>query len=168
MNAPEDKEGTISRFCAGPRTLEAAVAELKPEDLDAVPPGGGWTIRHIVHHLADGDEIWALAIKMAVGRDNTDFSLAWYGALPQLEWADRWAYGSRSIDVSLSLLKASREHILQLLEHVPEAWNRGVLLHTADGRNERVPVGFIVGMQADHVFHHLGRIQELRGHRGGS
>jgi uncharacterized damage-inducible protein DinB len=161
MNAPEDRAGAISRFHAGPSSLEAAVAGLKDTVLDAAPPGGGWTIRQIVHHVADGDDIWKLGIKMAIGQDDAEFALGWYGEMPQQVWADRWSYRSRSIDVSLSLLKASREHILQLLDSVPEAWHRAVLLRKKDGQIERVPIGFVIEMQGDHLFHHLQRIREI-------
>jgi hypothetical protein len=161
MDVPVDRAGTLSRFHAGLTALEEEVSGLSDDALDAAPPGGGWTVRHIVHHLADGDDIWKLAIKMAIGQDDAEFALGWYQALSQREWADRWAYGSRPIDSSLSLLKASREHVLQLLNSTPEAWSRAVLLRTPDGHIERVPVGFIVDMQAEHVFHHLRRIQTI-------
>lgn len=161
MDAPVDRAGTLSRFHAGIAALEETVSGLSEEALDAEPSGGGWSVRQTVHHLADGDDIWKLAIKMAVGKDGTEFALGWYQVLTQKEWADRWAYSSRPIGASLSLLKASREHVLQLLDRTPEAWNRAVLFRKPDGQIERVPVGFIVEMQAEHVFHHLRRIQEI-------
>lgn len=76
--------------------------------LDAVPSGGGWTIRQIVHHVVDDDDIWELCIKMAVGNEAGEFTLAWYWSLPQQKWGDRWAYGRRSIGASLSLLSSAR------------------------------------------------------------
>lgn len=44
LHAPEDRDDIISRY------------------LDAMPSGGGWTIRQIVHHIVDGDDIWKLCI----------------------------------------------------------------------------------------------------------
>jgi uncharacterized damage-inducible protein DinB len=161
MDAPRDRAGTLSRFQAGLAALEAVVSELSDDALDAVPSGGGWSVRQIVHHLADGDDIWKLAIKMAIGNDGAEFALGWYRTLTQREWADRWAYNSRPIGASLSLLKANRDNVLQILEHTPDAWNRAVSLRKSDGEVERVPVGFIVEMQAEHVFHHLRRIEEI-------
>lgn len=161
MDAPEDQAGAISRFREGPFLLETVVKGLHDDVLDFKPSRGGWTIRQIVHHVADGDDIWKLGIKMAMGSENAEFSLEWYGGMPQEIWGDRWAYGSRPIEVSLSLLKASREHVLQLLDSVPDVWNRAVLVRTRDGQIERVPVGFVIQMQADHVVHHLLRIREI-------
>lgn len=168
MIAPEDQEGAISRYREGPSLLEDTVKGLKDDVLDAVPSGGGWTIRQIVHHVVDGDDIWKLGIKMAIGSDHAEFPLGWYQGMSQETWAVRWAYGSRSIDASLSLLKAIREHIVQLLESVPEAWNRAVLLHKRDGQIERVPVGFVIQMQGDHLVQHVQRICDILREQGGA
>jgi uncharacterized damage-inducible protein DinB len=168
MDAPEDQAGAISRFREGPFLFEAVVKGLKDDVLDFIPSRGGWTIRQIVHHVVDGDDIWKLGIKMAMGSENAEFSLGWYGGMSQETWGDRWAYGSRPIEASLSLLKASREHILQLLDSGTDVWNRAVLLRTRDGQIERVPVGFVIQMQADHVFHHLRRIRDILQEFGGT
>jgi uncharacterized damage-inducible protein DinB len=168
MNAPEDRTGTISRYREGPLLLEQVVKGLPDSDLDAVPSGGGWTIRQIVHHIVDGDDIWKMCIKMALGNEEGEFALGWYWALPQKTWAERWAYSRRPIDVSLSLFKATRAHVVQLMECAPDAWNRAVVIHTSKEEVERVPVGFVVQMQSDHVFHHIERIRAILRERGGS
>ena len=167
LHAPEDRDGTISRYREGPTLLEGVASDLRDADLDAMPSGGGWTIRQIVHHVVDGDDIWKLCIKMAIGNEQSEFALGWYWAQPQELWGDRWAYNRRPVDASLSLFKATRNHILQLLENVPEAWSRSVALRTRDGELKRVPVGFVIQMQADHVVHHIDRIRAiLRDRRG--
>lgn len=168
MDAPEDRAGTLSRFREGPSLLEAVVMGLKDDVLDSVPAGGGWTIRQIVHHVVDGDDIWKLGIKMAMGTELAEFPLGWYLEVSQRTWGERWAYGSRSLDVSVALLKAIRLHILQLLENVPEAWDRAVLLRNRNGQFERIPVGFVIQMQADHLFHHVQRIRDILKERGGA
>ena len=161
MNAPDDRDREVSRFREGPNLLEQAVISLRDAELDARPPGGGWSIREIVHHIADGDDIWKMCVKMAIGNEQAEFALGWYSSLAQVTWGDRWAYRRRSIGTSLSLLKATREHVLQLLESVPEAWDRSVIVRTKQGEIERVPVGFVIEMQADHVIHHVERIRAI-------
>ena len=91
MDAPNEQLGVMSRYREGPALLADAVAGLPDAVLDAVPSGGGWTIRQIVHHIVDGDDIWKLCIKMALGNMEGEFALAWYWSLPQRTWADRWA-----------------------------------------------------------------------------
>ena len=167
MNAPQDRADTLRRYQEGPQHLEQLVLNLADADLDAKPSQGGWTIRQIVHHIVDGDDIWKMCIKMAMGNEEGEFALAWYWALPQDTWADRWAYDKRSLDISLSLLKAVRAHVVQLLASAPEVWDRSVLVRTPKGEAERISVGFVVQMQGDHVFHHIERIRALLRERGG-
>ncbi|HEY6953485.1 MAG TPA: DinB family protein, partial [Bacteroidota bacterium] len=159
MNVPEDPEREIARYREGPDLLERAVTGLRDSELDARPAGGGWSVREIVHHLADGDDIWKMGIKMAIGNERAEFDLGWYSSQPQTTWSDRWAYNRRSVGASLSLLRATREHVVQLLTSVPEAWDRSVVVRTPKGVTEQVPIGFVIRMQADHVLHHLKQIR---------
>ena len=168
MKAPEDRDSTISRYREGARLLEHVVNGVQDADLDATPAGGGWTIRQIVHHVADGDDLWKLCIKMALGNEQSEFSLQWYRVQSQEAWVDCWAYSRRLLEASLSLFKATRDHILQLLECVPDAWDRSVVFRTSDGKTERVPVGFVIQMQADHAMHHIERILEILRDQGGA
>jgi hypothetical protein len=161
MKSPANKDSIIARYIKGPTLLERALTDLKEADLDTSSSKGGWTIRQIVHHIADGDDIWKICIKQALGNNQSEFSLDWYCALPQDTWADRWAYGQRPIEASLVLLKATRDHVVQLIEHVPEGWNRAVRFREPNGEIEMVPVGFIIEMQANHVMHHLQQIKTI-------
>lgn len=162
MKAPEDKGVVLVRYKEGPALLERALADITDADLDAAPSQGGWTIRQIVHHVVDGDDIWKICLKMALGNEGAEFTLGWYWAFPQEVWAERWAYAHRSVDVSLDLLKANRHHVLQLLEHIPNAWLRTVAFRKHNGEVECVPIGAAIEIQADHLEHHVSRILAIR------
>lgn len=162
MKNPENKKEVTALFKQGPDILRNALTDLSDTELDYKPSKGGWTIRQIVHHLADGDDIWKYCIKMALGNEQAEFSLNWYQAYPQTEWAKNWNYEKRPTDVSLALLEASRDHILQILEYATGAWNKSVTFSKPDGKTEQLPVGFIIQMQAEHIVHHVKRIKEIR------
>lgn len=142
--------------------LEDALTGMSDNEPDYTPANGGWSIRQIIHHIVDGDDLWKTGIKMALGGEQAEFDLNWYTALPQVEWAKLWGYEKRPVDVSLTLFKAIRNHILQLLEYVPDGWSKSVQFRDSNGEIEIVPVGFIIQMQADHVVHHVKRILEIR------
>jgi len=78
-----------------------------------------------------------MCIKMAMGNEQSEFSLEWYSAHHRKYGEIVGAYSQRSVDASLSLFKAIRNHILQLLEYVPDAWNRSVAVRARDGKIER-------------------------------
>jgi hypothetical protein len=162
MELPENKIEILNLFKQGPSILESALTGLGNTELDYVPSNGGWSIRQIIHHIVDGDDLWKIGIKIALGNEQAEFSLNWYAAFPQTEWAKRWSYENRSIDLSLALFRANRDHILQLLEYAPDGWAKSVQFRNSNGEIEIVPVGFIIQMQADHVEHHIKRILEIR------
>jgi hypothetical protein len=162
MKPPENRNEILELFKRGPSILENALAGLSDTELDYVPSNGGWSIRQIVHHLVDGDDLWKMYIKIALGNEQAEFTLKWYLALPQTEWANRWSYDKRSIDESLTLFKAIRAHILQLLEHAPDGWTKSAQFRDSNGEIEVVPVGFVIQMHTDHVVHHVKKILEIR------
>ena len=162
LKPPENKSEVLELFKQGPGILENTLAGLSDVELDYVPSNGGWTIRQIVHHLVDGDDLWKIYIKMALGNEQAEFTLQWYLALPQTEWANRWNYEKRSIDKSLTLLRAIRDHILQLLEYVPDGWTKSAKFRDSDGEIKVMPVGFVIQMQANHVVHHVKKITAIR------
>ena len=167
MKAPDDQDSVLARFMEGPALLQRALAGVQDAELDAPPSQGGWTIRQIVHHIVDGDDLWKIGIKVALGNEQAEFSLDWYRTQPQEAWAEKWAYENRSLDVSLVLLRAIRNHIDQLLRQVPDGWHRSVGFRKPDWEIEWLPVGAIVEMQANHIEHHVKQIRAIRSENGG-
>ena len=168
MKAPDDQESILARFMRGPALLEHALTGIRDSELDAPPSQGGWTIRQIVHHVVDGDDLWKTCIKAALGNAPTEFSFDWYWTQPQDVWAQNWGYESRPLDVSLALLKASRDHVHQLLRHVPYGWHRTIGFRRSNGEVEPLPVGAAVEIQAEHVEHHVKRILAIRAELAGT
>ena len=163
MNEPlSNPNEIIANYAQGPGRLEAAIAGLSATDLDFALSSGSWTIRQIVHHLADGDDLWKAFIKQAIGNPGSEFVLAWYWQIPQDEWAERWAYGERAIEPSLALYRASRFHVVQLLEHTPEVWDKSLRIRWPDGEEQDVSVRWVVEMQTRHIEEHLGEIRRIR------
>ena len=161
MKLPEDKDSVIALYREGPDLLEKALADISEVDLDKSPKKGGWTIRQIVHHLADGDDIWKAGIKQALGNDKSEFSLDWYRMLSQDIWSERWGNAKRPVEESLALFKAIRAYVVQLIEHIPDGWNRTVGFREPNGEIKIVSVGFIIEMQANHVLHHIQQIESI-------
>jgi uncharacterized damage-inducible protein DinB len=71
-------------------------------------------------------------------------------------------------DLWKACIKAIREHVLQLIEQVPNAWSRTIGVRTASGGVETVSVGFVLEMQADHLEHHVNRILAIKHELGGA
>jgi hypothetical protein len=152
---------SISNYTAGPDRLEAVLAGLSVAELDTALDSQSWTIRQIVHHIADGDDIWKGFIKVAMGNPQAEFTLEWYWRLPQIKWAQEWAYANRPIEPSLNLLRANREHIVQLLECIPGAWEKSLLVHWPGGEKQTISVGWVVELQTRHLEDHIEDIRTI-------
>ena len=161
-----DRDEILERYANGAAQLEAAVADLGPADLDKALDAESWTIRQIVHHVADGDDMWKLFIKTALGNSEAVFSLRWYGELPQTEWAERWAYARREVEPSLAALRVNRRHVVGLLQAVPGAWERSIVVEWPHQGAERVTVGWVIEILASHVVGHIADIERIRAAHG--
>ncbi|GFN33384.1 hypothetical protein PCURB6_36440 [Paenibacillus curdlanolyticus] len=51
---PEQRKQWVEEIRRLPAELNAAVAGLSEEQLDTPYRDGGWTVRQVVHHIADG------------------------------------------------------------------------------------------------------------------
>jgi uncharacterized damage-inducible protein DinB len=157
-----DPGATLALYADGPAQLEAALKGLTESDLDLAQTSDSWTIRQIVHHLADGDDIWKTCIKAALGNGEGLFSLQWYWDRPQTEWAANWKYASRRIEPSLALLRANRHHIVELVQQTAYAWEKSIRLKWPESEEERITIGEVLEMQASHVVGHINDIRMIR------
>lgn len=152
----------LSAYGQGPGRLESALTGLSQAGLDATPPEGGWSIRMIVHHLADGDALWTSFIKQALGGAGGEFMMQWYWAMPQDEWAKRWNYATRPIGGSLALFGANRVHVSQLLHSDPGVLDKTLFIRWPKGDAQEVSVHWVVEMQTQHVEQHVADIARIR------
>ena len=162
----QDPKTVIERYLDGVRLVEEALSGLSGASLDEVPDTENWSIRQIVHHLVDGDDIWSLAVKMALGGSEAVFDLHWYWQTPQVQWARSWAYAQREIRPALELFAANRRYIIDLIEALPGAWECSILVPWPHHEAERLTVGQILAMQARHVRGHIEEIRKIRQIRG--
>ena len=152
----------LGEYADGPARLEAALSGLTDSELDLSLGKDAWSIRQIVHHIVDGDDLWKTCIKAALGNSAGPFTLKWYWDKPQMEWSASWSYPSRSIESSLTLLDANRHHIVELLENVPEALEKSIRLQPPHDAEVRITIRDVLEMQVRHMTGHTQDIQAIR------
>lgn len=152
---------TLALYMQAPRELQSIMVELREEELDLSQTAGGWTIRQIVHHLVDADAMQLPRIKMALAEPGRTWVSNAYS--PQ-GWSDSVDYARITVGASVNLFVAIREHVVELLQHLPpEAWER----YTVNAHGERTDVGSSIGMLASHALEHVDEIIDvLRVHAG--
>ena len=76
----------LEEYKKGPERLTEVIQEIPENSLDLSADKDSWTIRQIIHHIVDGDDIWNSFIKQALGEQGGEFlSLSWYWKVPQDE-----------------------------------------------------------------------------------
>lgn len=159
-------EEILKQYASGPAQLKAALEGLAEKDLDLTlppdPSGESWTIRQYVHHVADGDDIWDICVKAALGNQEGSFTLQWYWEKPQVEWAKNWKYADRGIESSLELLTANRRHIVELVQGDADAWEKSIRIQWPKREEGCITLGNVIEMQARHLAGHINDIQNIQ------
>lgn len=151
---PLSDAAILALYEAAPRHLQEAVAGLSEAELDLARAPGKWSIRQIVHHLADTLFASSNGVKFALAEPGRPYT-------PNLVYGDAFAsgldYANRPIQAELALHAAIHAHIAGLCRHLPDALDRKVMMYDQP-RIVRVTLHQTVG----HLFHHLDQIAETR------
>jgi catechol 2,3-dioxygenase-like lactoylglutathione lyase family enzyme len=148
-------EQTIALYASGPDALEAVLEGLAAEEMTWKPAPDDWSIREIVHHVADSDATAFFRVKMALAEPGRVMLGNPYH--PDT-WANGLDYQGRDIAPSLTLLRATRAHILQLINHLPDAMERTV----KNPEGEATPVETFISMLASHLMIHIDQIRDVQ------
>ena len=161
LNQIDTTKTILAQYADGPALLDSALAGLTETELDLTLSADSWSIRQIVHHIVDGDDIWKTCIKTALGNSDALFSLQWYAAKSQMEWSENWAYSHRRFELSLGLYRANRRHIVDILEHIPGACEKSVRLMRPGREEIRITVFDVVELHVQHLEDHIKDIRTI-------
>lgn len=141
-----------------PAELENNVCDLNDRQLDTPYRTGGWTVRQVVHHIADSHMNAFIRMKLALTEDAPRFK-----TYEQDDWALLPDTREAQTGSSLLILRGLHERWANLLERLPaESWTRkGV--HPENGE---VTIDDMLASYAAHGARHLNQITTLREARG--
>ena len=140
-----------------PARLWAAVPGLTEAQLDTPYRPGGWTVRQVVHHLADSHAMAYTRCKQALTKD-------WPTEQPYDEAA--WANLADSrlpIDVSLAMIEGLHGRWVALMESLTDDDFRKGYDHPERGREN---LAMALAMYDWHSRHHVAHITSLRARQG--
>ena len=135
-----------------PSLLRDAVKDLDDEQLDTPYRTGGWTVRQVIHHLADSHMNAYIRFRLALTEDNPVIK-----PYNETEWAELSDY-ALPIDSSLSLLEALHKRWTVLLHSLSPADLEKTFRHPDSGE---FTVGQTIGSYSWHGRHHLAHITFL-------
>jgi uncharacterized damage-inducible protein DinB len=154
----EQKEKWLTDILFLPRQLEMAILNLDEQQLETPYREEGWTVRQVIHHVADSH--MNAFIRCKLGLTETNPTIKPY---EEALWAEQSDY-KLAVNISLTLLHALHNRWYDLLKHMKdEEWNRTVV-HPQ--HNKQMTLWFLLGMYAWHGHHHTAHITSLRERMG--
>ena len=153
----EDRTTAIAHFAALPAEVRGAVHGLSEAQLDAPYRPGGWSVRQVVHHLADSHVNALLRVKLALTEEN-----------PVIKPYDekRWAeLGDNALPPapSIAILEGTHARIVALLSAMTPAEFSRPLTHPVNGA---LTIDTLVALYSWHGRHHVAQITGLRQREG--
>ncbi len=150
----EQRAGHIARLAAQPADLAAAMSGLDTADYAAPYRDGGWTVRQLVHHMADSHANAYIRVKLALTEHE-----------PMIKPYDQDAWVALADSelvsplVSLTMFTAVHERLVAVLQSLtPQQFARR-LVHPENGP---MTIDQLVGLYAWHGDHHVRHIQRYR------
>lgn len=156
--AQRSPEELLVAYVQAPEQLAGLLADLDAADLDLSLASGSWTIRQIVHHLADGDSLLMRGIRVALAESGRSYTHNWPGSNEAYINADLLAL---PIEPAVALFQAIRGYIHQLILATPEPWERAV--HDSD---DVWTVRRFIILKVRHTLEHLAEIRAIRAEHG--
>jgi hypothetical protein len=156
--ASDARRAALADLDALPAQLRSAVAGLDDAQLDTPYRPDGWTVRQVVHHLADSHLNAFVRLKLALTEDAPvvkPYDEKAWAALPDARMR---------IDVSLALLDALHARLIAACASLEPADFARTYFHPEHGRH--LTLDWMVQQYAWHGRHHVAHITALRRRRG--
>ena len=151
--SPDVLQQCAADLSALPARLRAAVSGLSDSQLDTPYREGGWTVRQLVHHVADSHMNGMIRVKLALTEDNPSIT-----AYKQALWA-HLPDARLPIELSLRILDGVHERLDAIIAGMtPDDYAR-TFMHPENGQTR---LDNWVQLYAWHSRHHVAHITELR------
>ncbi len=150
---PDERRAAIDALAATPAQLRAAVRGLSDAQLDTPYRPEGWTVRQVVHHVADSHMNAYTRFRLALTEDSPTIK-----PYDERAWANL-ADSALPVDVSLDLLERLHARLVHLLRTLKDADFRRTLNHPENGP---MTLDAVLATYAWHGRHHTAHVTSLR------
>jgi hypothetical protein len=141
-----------------PAQLRAAVAGLSEAQLDTPYRPGGWTVRQVVHHMADSHMNSYVRFRLAMTEDEPTIK-----TYDEARWAELSDAKSAPIEPSLALMdNLHARWVMMMRAFTPKDWTR-TFRHPERGL---MALEQNLALYDWHGRHHVAHITELRKREG--
>ncbi|MEH7237457.1 YfiT family bacillithiol transferase [Bacillus sp. JJ1562] len=135
-----------------PSLVKKVVKELTDKQLDTPYRNGGWTLRQVVHHIADASMNSYIRFKLAATERNPVIK-----PYDEAKWA-KLSDSSLPVDASLAIIDGVHQRWVTLLQNFSMDDFQLTYVHPEGGE---MKLGVFLGFCAWHGKHHLAHITTL-------
>src|SRR5512140_1631287 len=154
----EERRELLRRIAEVPVKLRAAVAGLNEQQLETPYRPDGWTVRQVVHHVADSHMNAFVRMKLALTEHEPTIK-----PYEEALWAETPDTTKAPIDLSLKLIEGLHGRWMMALESLaPQDFQR-MFRHPQHGLRS---LDWLVQLYAWHGQHHVAHITSLRERNG--
>jgi uncharacterized damage-inducible protein DinB len=150
----EERKGWIEAIAEAPQQLRLATHGLSDEQLDTPYREGGWTVRQVVHHVADSHMNSYIRFRWALTEAKPLIK-----AYDETLWAVLPDAKTAPVELSLELIESLHQRWDVLLKAMSEADYQKGFLHPQSGE---VSLERSLALYAWHGKHHIAHITSLR------
>jgi uncharacterized damage-inducible protein DinB len=155
---PALRQAAIDDIAVTPAKVRAAVAGLSEAQLDTPYREGGWTVRQVVHHIADSHMNAYVRCRLALTETQPTIQPYEEGA-----WANLEDARSAPVEVSLELIEPLHERWVRLLRSMKTEQYARTMLHPEHGVKN---LDWLLFLYSWHGKHHTAHITQLRKQKG--
>ncbi len=141
----------IERISTLPQKLRSAVEGLNNDQLDTPYREGGWTLRQVVHHIADSHINAYTRFKLAMTEVNPEIR-----PYDEVQWAECEEARHGDVSLSVELLVALHKRWVAFLRTLNENDLKRTYYHPVNKKESTLIE--VVAMYAWHGDHHLAHI----------
>lgn len=139
---------------AAPERLKQRVLSLNEEELELTYKPGSWTVRQIVHHLADSHMNMWIRVKHTLSQNNPTIQ-----PYDQNIWADSVDYKTAHLGDSLLIFEGIQHRFSNLLKHLSEDDFKRTYIHPEYGKT--FSLSEVTQLYAWHGMHHVAQIEGI-------
>lgn len=139
-----------------PQLLENAILNLDEAQLETPYREGGWTVKQLVHHVADSHINALIRFKLGLTEENPAIK-----PYDQDAWIELDDVKEQPINISLTLLHALHARWYSSLYKIPPAKLEARTVFHPE-HNKTMTLWYLLGMYAWHGKHHVAHVTELR------
>lgn len=155
---PQERSAAVAGIRELPQSLRSVVAPLTDQQLETPYRPGGWTVRQLVHHVADSHMNAYTRVRLALTEDSPTIF-----AYEENRWAELEDARAEPVSTSLDLLKALHVRWVRLFSSLDEQdWKRSYM-HPANGPQSIEQAAILYDW---HGRHHTAHVTQLSARMG--